>query len=372
MPKKSYVISKAKLHEEVKNKMFTTYKPIELPEYEELTPQWHGKKIPLALWEEIVAFMKLSYDKLRSETMCFLYYDETKTQPWSYWIPPQITSGMTVKSDPDHAEFQTQRAQYPDTMFGTVHHHCSTSAFQSGTDEADETNREGFHFTIGHLDKDEIDLHFRWCLDNECHEIEDLSIAIGGTSSPFKEDIELSDDMRVIELAYMNEQLANLPDLSKYDFTEQIKNVSKPAYVTPSYGKKNTKQLESNSIPLVTEEDLTIGDILDEIIFNIKFDTDIESSIENYLQTYDPNNATEKVTSLYQGHMWDTEYASILHRMYTDIEYRMSAEFQEFQKSIDKHLDTFKIQGYVFTETDIIHELSTYNDYGETFQPMAD
>ena len=30
MPKKYYVISKAKLHEEVKNKMFTTYKPIEL------------------------------------------------------------------------------------------------------------------------------------------------------------------------------------------------------------------------------------------------------------------------------------------------------------------------------------------------------
>ncbi len=32
--KKYYVISKAKLHEEVKNKMFTTYKPVELPEYD--------------------------------------------------------------------------------------------------------------------------------------------------------------------------------------------------------------------------------------------------------------------------------------------------------------------------------------------------
>ena len=30
--------------------------------------------------------------------------------------------GMTVKSDPEHINFQAQRTQYPDTMFGTVHH----------------------------------------------------------------------------------------------------------------------------------------------------------------------------------------------------------------------------------------------------------
>ena len=76
-------------------------------------------------------------------------------------------------------------------MFGTVHHHCSTSAFQSGTDEADETNREGFHFTIGNLDKEDIDIHFRWCLDNQCHELDNLSIAIiDSAESPFKKDIE--------------------------------------------------------------------------------------------------------------------------------------------------------------------------------------
>ena len=43
---------------------------------------------------------------------------------------------MTVKSNPEHSEFEAQRAQCPDIMFGTVHHHCSSSAFQSGTDEA--------------------------------------------------------------------------------------------------------------------------------------------------------------------------------------------------------------------------------------------
>ena len=369
MPKKYYVISKSKLHEEVKNKMFTTYKPIELPEYEELTPQWHGKKIPLTMWREILAFMKLSYDELKSETMLFLYYDDTKKQPWSYWIPPQITNGMTVKSNPEHSEFQAQRAQYPDIMFGTVHHHCSTSAFQSGTDEADETNREGFHFTIGHLDKDEIDVHFRWCLDNECHELEDLSIAIGGTKSPFKEGIELSDDMRVIELAYMNEQLANLPDLSKYDFTEQMKNIDKPPYTLPVYSKKNTEPL--SVVPSMVEEQLTVGDIVDEILFSIKFDTDIESCIETYYQAHEPKQSSQKITDLYSGYVWDTEYARVLHGMLTNSEYHLSRSYESFLKAFNKHLDMFKEQGYILSDNDIIQELESYPDENrETIQPV--
>lgn len=367
---KKYYISNNKVYEEVNNKLFTTYSHIHIPNVDDLSPQWHGKKIPLAMWQEILAFMKLSYDELKSETMCFLYYDEGKAKPWSYWIPPQITSGMTVKSNPEHPEFQSQRAQYPDTMFGTVHHHCGTSAFQSGTDEADETNREGFHFTIGHLNKDEIDVHFRWCLDNECHELEDLSMVIDGTASPFKKGIELSCDMRVIELAYMNEQLANLPDLSKYDFTEQMKNVDKPRYVTPTFGKKNTSELQA-TLPITTEEELTIGDIIDEIIFDIKFDSDIESAIQTYLQTYDKQQSSTTIHDMFAGTMYDTEYANILKGMLTHPVYRLSRDFEEFQHSWEKHLDRFKQQGFILSEQDIINELSTYEE-GETIQPMVD
>tara|TARA_Y100000361_G_C11144496_1_gene337184 strand:- start:313 stop:1443 length:1131 start_codon:yes stop_codon:yes gene_type:complete len=370
MPKKYYVISKAKLHEEVKNKMFTTYKPIELPEYEELTPQWHGKKIPLTMWREILAFMKLSYDELKSETMLFLYYDDTKKQPWSYWIPPQITSGMTVKSNPEHSEFQAQRAQYPDIMFGTVHHHCSTSAFQSGTDEADETNREGFHFTVGNLDKpDDIDIHFRWCLDNQCHELDNLSIAIAGAESPFKKDIELTDDMLELQSEYMNQQLAKLPDLSKYDFTEQMKNIDKPAYTLGTYSKKNTEPLPV--VPTLVEEQLTVGDIVDEILFAIKFDTDIESCIETYYQTHEPEQSSKKITDLYSGFVWDTEYARVLHGMLTNSEYHLSRSYESFLKAFNKHLDMFKEQGYILSDNDIIQELESYPDEDrETIQPM--
>lgn len=361
--KKYYVISKAKLHEEVKNKMFTTYKPVELPVYEDLTPQWHGKKIPLTMWQEILAFMKLSYDELKSETMLFLYYDDSKEQPWSYWIPPQITNGMTVKSNPEASDFQTQRAQYPDIMFGTVHHHCSTSAFQSGTDEADETNREGFHFTVGCLDKpDDIDIHFRWCLDNQCHELDNLSLAIGGAESPFKKNVKLTPDMLCVEEEYMNKQLATLPDLSKYDFSQQMLNITKPAYTLPAYSKKNTEPLASIGTSLVTEEELTIGDIVDEIIFSTKFDPDIESCIETYYQLHETKNASQKITDLYSGHIWDNEYARVLHGMLTNTEYHLSRSYETFMQAFNKHLDTFKQQGYILSDNDILQELESFQD----------
>jgi hypothetical protein len=54
--------------------------------------------------------------------------------------------------------------------FGTVHHHCSASAFQSGTDEANERNQDGLHLTVGRLDAERHDLHARFYLNENCFE----------------------------------------------------------------------------------------------------------------------------------------------------------------------------------------------------------
>ena len=48
------------------------------------------------------------------------------------------------------------------TYLGTAHHHCTAGAFQSGTDEANEKNQDGFHYTIGNLDKEFLDYHGRF------------------------------------------------------------------------------------------------------------------------------------------------------------------------------------------------------------------
>ena len=54
--------------------------------------------------------------------------------------------------------------------FCTVHHHCSASAFQSGTDEANERNQDGLHLTVGRLDAERHDLHARFYLNENCFE----------------------------------------------------------------------------------------------------------------------------------------------------------------------------------------------------------
>jgi hypothetical protein len=52
--------------------------------------------------------------------------------------------------------------------FGTVHHHCSASAFQSATDEQNEWNQDGLHITVGNMDADRHDLHARLYLGGNC------------------------------------------------------------------------------------------------------------------------------------------------------------------------------------------------------------
>lgn len=362
MPKKEYVISDNKLYLVKTNKVYTKYEEVAIPKYEALSPEWHGKKIPLTMWQEILAFMKHSYDVLKSETMCFLYYDDKKKQPWSFWVPPQISNGMTVKSDPDHMNFQVQRAQYPDLMFGTVHHHCGTSAFQSGTDEADETNREGFHFTVGNLDTPhDIDVHFRWCLDNECHELEDLTQFIDGAVSPFKEDIELTVDMAEFETDYMNVQLKTLPDLSKYDFTTYMDNVSKPKI---SYGYKfNSKKnslVPEVAIPLIPGDTISIDDIIDEALFSFKFDPDFETVTLEYLQ----QNGGDTI-AFATGRWSDEDYAKCIKDMENSLVFNGTKEHQEIKKLITNFLDEYKYEGYEFSYDDFIKGLDSY-DYRKT------
>ena len=54
--------------------------------------------------------------------------------------------------------------------FGTVHHHCSASAFQSSTDEQNEWNQDGLHLTVGKIDQERHDLHARFYLGGNGYE----------------------------------------------------------------------------------------------------------------------------------------------------------------------------------------------------------
>lgn len=128
---------------------------------------YHGPKIPPAEWHKMLSFFRWTYSTTKSESQVRLYVN-TLQGTWSAWAYPQeARTGMSAK-ELDTPDAKTQRAQFPDSSgwvyFGTVHHHCSASAFQSGTDQSNEEGQDGLHITIGGIDRDKHDLHCRFYL----------------------------------------------------------------------------------------------------------------------------------------------------------------------------------------------------------------
>ena len=168
----NYVVHNNKVWEKVTNALYTVFREIKSVKAGKTDPTWSGELIPWKMWQEMVAWCQVTQDKLKSEALIFLYYDrnaEEGKSAWSYWIPPQITNGMTVRADPDDPRYNKEREAYPDLQFGTLHHHCTMGAFQSGTDLSDEEDREGLHFTIGKVNTKEHDLHARFCIEGNSH-----------------------------------------------------------------------------------------------------------------------------------------------------------------------------------------------------------
>jgi hypothetical protein len=124
-------------------------------------------KIDPAEWNRVLAFLAWSYQHTHSEAQLRAFLN-IKTRQWRFWAFPQICgTGMTTKEIAEASpERDAQRAQFGDAegwcAFGTIHHHCSASAFQSGTDEADEILQDGLHITVGHMDQKQYDIHCRF------------------------------------------------------------------------------------------------------------------------------------------------------------------------------------------------------------------
>jgi len=122
---------------------------------------WKGTKMPWGVWCKSISFMKYSYEKVKSETLISYLYNPTKKE-WAVFPFEQITSGMTVKYNYTNPEFKKQKAQFPGYLeMGTLHNHCCSKAFQSGTDKSDEEGKDGIHLTVGELDDKWPDIHIR-------------------------------------------------------------------------------------------------------------------------------------------------------------------------------------------------------------------
>ena len=127
---------------------------------------WLGPKIPQNVWYEVTSFLKWTYDQYKSESQVRLFVSPT-LRTWKAWaFPQQAKTGMSaLELDNEMAREQRAALQLnpPDWLyFGTVHHHCSMGAFQSGTDRENEEKQDGLHITVGNLDKDVYDIHCRF------------------------------------------------------------------------------------------------------------------------------------------------------------------------------------------------------------------
>ena len=129
---------------------------------------WTGPKISAAMWSEVMAFFEWTQSTERSEAQVRLFVHPV--HGWRAWAFPQVGgTGMTSREEGmDTPESALQRQRFSEhegwIYWGTVHHHCTASAFQSGTDEANESSQEGLHITIGHMDKPNRDIHCRMYL----------------------------------------------------------------------------------------------------------------------------------------------------------------------------------------------------------------
>jgi hypothetical protein len=294
MKPKEYKVFENSVYELQENDLYTTYTKCKVPAVKNIDPVWKGALIPHAMWRDIIDWCVLSYEKFKSETLVFLYYDlNNKKNPWSFWIPPQITNGMTVKSNPDSKFFAEERKNFPDTMFGTVHHHCSSSAFQSGTDHSDELSREGLHFTIGNLDKPfDLDIHARITIGKTHGNAiaSDLIEADPVLQKSF-ESLQATYQTKTIKKAFDTLHDSNLRSASKdytkreKEFEKHYQKVEKPSYMF--YGKHSQgfqtslddywdEEEESKTSVKKKEEGATYDDIASDLIDNLVMTREVD------------------------------------------------------------------------------------------------
>jgi hypothetical protein len=140
---------------------------------------YSGPQFTPEMWHQVMSFFRWTHKEMQSESQVRLYVNH-KLGRWGAWAFPQAArTGMSarelpVQETPEKARerFASWNSEPSDDWlyFGTVHHHCSASAFQSSTDEQNERNQDGLHITVGKMEADRHDLHARLYLGGNCFE----------------------------------------------------------------------------------------------------------------------------------------------------------------------------------------------------------
>jgi hypothetical protein len=136
---------------------------------------WKGAPMPRDIWRVSLAFMKWTFDETGCEAQLRWFYKCGVADPsrlstydrngeWKIVVMPQdIIQGLSAEEISTHKDRDAILAEIGSDFMqvGTLHHHCSTTAFMSGTDEHDERRQNGLHVTVGCLNRESADFHSR-------------------------------------------------------------------------------------------------------------------------------------------------------------------------------------------------------------------
>jgi PRTRC genetic system protein A len=154
-----------------------------LPKQEE-TLSVRFKPLPWKMLQTIVAFLHAVYAKYNGEGIVILHYSAVR-QEWGWVVPPQETDKNGL-----HVDYKPEDVKLPEgaVLAGTVHSHCSASAFQSGTDSHDENHFDGLHITVGNLDTIPS-FHVRFIAHGNTWNFEDISTLVEGFGGEFPSEM---------------------------------------------------------------------------------------------------------------------------------------------------------------------------------------
>lgn len=175
--------------------------------------EFNVEKIPEVLFRKILSFFKEVYDKYRAEVAAIIFYNPI-SKKYKIKIPSQEVSGASVSN----YEIIPNFANY--IKVGTIHSHANMSAFHSTTDINDESNFDGFHFTIGHIK----DLERNYC-DIVCSLVSN-GRRIQTDPSKYIEGIIKKEDKNVVEKASSYIYVSPKKDNLYYVFFEDFINTS--------------------------------------------------------------------------------------------------------------------------------------------------
>lgn len=220
----SFRIHEDEVYEFVDNNLVQGYVRSENELFEKKVPSlnWKGGKLPLSLWRQVVAFFLWTQKKYKSESQVRLFYKQ-ETKEWLAWAFPQWGVGMSTEELEDDERTEEQRKQFAGFIpLGTIHHHCDTSAFQSGTDEKDENNVDGIHITVGNLNSKRLDYHGRFVYNGTTYTAA-LTNWVEGPEISINTDVNPTVLSRMMETFLLTEKddQYQFPDVWKSNFQNE-------------------------------------------------------------------------------------------------------------------------------------------------------